>query len=64
MAIYICEKCGYSSTKADNIWKHLTKKRPCSKEEVFVNIETMSNYAALPTYVSKYLDAHPTPENV
>jgi hypothetical protein len=37
MAIYKCEKCGYSTRVLQNIKKHLKKINPCKNEIIILN---------------------------
>jgi len=37
MALFVCDKCDYSTLTKQNILKHFNKKNPCSNEILYLN---------------------------
>jgi hypothetical protein len=37
MALFVCDKCEYSTLTKQNILKHFNKKNPCSNEILYLN---------------------------
>ena len=37
MALFVCDKCEYSTIYKQNIFKHFNKKKPCSNEILYLN---------------------------
>ena len=37
MALFVCDKCEYSTIYKQNILKHFNKKNPCSNEILYLN---------------------------
>ena len=37
MALFVCDKCDYSTLTKQNIVKHFNKKNPCSNEILYLN---------------------------
>jgi len=39
MAVYVCNKCNYTTTYKQNILKHLNKKNPCLNQIIYLSKE-------------------------
>jgi len=39
MALYVCDKCNYSTIYKQNMIKHFNKKNPCLHEIIYLNKE-------------------------
>ena len=37
MALFVCDKCDYSTLTKQNILKHFNKKNPCSNQILYLN---------------------------
>ena len=55
MVLYACADCSYTSTRSDNMMKHLTKKNRCGQIEI-VNLAIMLEKVRLAPYIAKKIE--------
>ena len=59
--LYVCPRCGYSSTDFYKLKRHSLNKRPCSKQVIEFNDEVQQIYAESGMEGLKYYTPPPPP---